>query len=172
MGLDVMLLIMELEDHFGVPIPDERAERILTVGELYRYLLALVRDDNLALDCVQDAFLRAHQSIRAGRPVNRQWLFKVARNRAVDEIRRRSRIRTDEEALERLGASDKTDQSLVVRQALGRLDPLDAQVLILFAVEGYRTDEIGERLGVSGAAVRQRLYRARERFRKVYEEAA
>jgi RNA polymerase sigma-70 factor (ECF subfamily) len=133
---------------------------------LYRFLMALVRDANLALDCLQDALLRAHESVGAGRPVNRQWIFKVARNRAVDELRRRSRVRSDDDALARVSTADKADQ------ALARLDPLDAHVLVRFVVEGYRTDEIGEQLGVSGAAVRQRLYRARERFRRIYEEAA
>ena len=43
MGLDIMLMVMDLEDHFGVRILDERAERITTVGELYTFLLGQTR---------------------------------------------------------------------------------------------------------------------------------
>jgi hypothetical protein len=39
MGLDILELVMSIEAHFGVTIPDERAERITTVGELYGFLL-------------------------------------------------------------------------------------------------------------------------------------
>jgi acyl carrier protein len=39
MGLDVIELVMEVEEHFGISIPDSQAERIYTVGELYGYIL-------------------------------------------------------------------------------------------------------------------------------------
>ena len=44
----------------------------------------------------------------------------------------------------------------------------DREVLYLFDVAGFKTDEIGAMLGVRGSAVRQRLSRARERFRLLY----
>jgi acyl carrier protein len=37
-SLDVVELVMELEEHFSVAIPDEIAERIRTVGDLLRYI--------------------------------------------------------------------------------------------------------------------------------------
>jgi RNA polymerase sigma factor (sigma-70 family) len=60
----------------------------------------------------------------------------------------------------------------MVEQLLSRLAPLDREVLYLFAVAGFKTDEIGAILGVRGAAVRQRLYRARERVRELWADAA
>jgi DNA-directed RNA polymerase specialized sigma24 family protein len=41
-------------------------------------------------------------------------------------------------------------------------------VLYLFGVAGFKTDEIASLLGVRGSTVRQRMYRARERFRNLY----
>jgi hypothetical protein len=43
MGLDIVELLMEIEERFGTTIPDERAARIYTVGELYNYLVGQKR---------------------------------------------------------------------------------------------------------------------------------
>jgi hypothetical protein len=43
MGLDIVMLVMDVEERFGVTLPDERAERITTVGELYTFLLGQTR---------------------------------------------------------------------------------------------------------------------------------
>jgi RNA polymerase sigma-70 factor (ECF subfamily) len=139
---------------------------------LYRFLLALVHDPDLAHDCAQDAFLRAYEALRRGKQINRQWLFTVARNRAMDEFRRRRHMHPDADTLDRVPVIQATDRSLAVREALEKLPPLDREVLYLFAIAGFKTDEIGTILGVRGTAIRQRLYRAREKFRMVYGGAA
>ena len=43
MGLDIFLLVLDVEDHFGVRLNDERADGINTVGELYTFLLGQTR---------------------------------------------------------------------------------------------------------------------------------
>jgi len=43
MGLDIFLLVMDVEEHFGVRLNDERADGINTVGELYTFLLGQTR---------------------------------------------------------------------------------------------------------------------------------
>lgn len=135
---------------------------------IYTFLLTLVRDADVALDCTQDTFLRAYQNLEKGRPVNASWLYTVARNRAMDEFRRRKRVEPDEEALERQPVEHATDTVLAVRAVLESLSRADREVLYLFDIAGFKTDEIGAMLGVRGTAVRQRLSRARERFRIAY----
>lgn len=135
---------------------------------IYNFVLTLVRDPDVALDCTQDTFLRAYQNLSRGKPVNASWLYTVARNRAMDEFRRKKRIEPDPEAIEQQHVEHETDRVLAVQAVLEGLSPQDREVLYLFDVAGFKTDEIGSMLGVRGSAVRQRLSRARERFRLAY----
>lgn len=153
---------------------EDRLCRLMSEYErpLYLYLLVRVRDADVALDCAQETFLRAFQALRRGQRVNRQWLYTVARNHSVDLWRRSRKTETGMEALEDVGVEENTDQSMIVRQVMAQMPPLDRDVLYLFAVCGFKTDEIGSIVGASGSAVRQRLYRARERFRVLYGETA
>jgi RNA polymerase sigma-70 factor (ECF subfamily) len=149
---------------------EDRLVDLMTQHEraIYNFLLAMVRDPDVALDCAQDTFFRAYENLRRGKPVNTQWLYTVARNRAMDEFRRRKRVETESDKLEQVPVHEKTDLRMAVESVLERLSPSDREVLYLFDVAGFKTDEIGAMLGIRGSAVRQRLSRARERFRAIY----
>lgn len=150
-----------LEDQLGALMNEhERA--------IYAFLLTMLHDPDLAQDCAQDTFIRAYEHLRKHRPVNAAWLYKVARNRAMDEFRKQKRVQPDLDALERLPVTQSLDRSLAVRQVFAQLPPADREVLYLFDIAGFKTDEIGAMLGVRGSAIRQRLSRARERFRLLY----
>jgi RNA polymerase sigma-70 factor (ECF subfamily) len=135
---------------------------------IYNFLLALLRDADAALDCAQDTFLRAYENLRKGKPVKPQWLYTVARNRAMDVFRERRRVQPELGKLDQVPVQAPTDRAVAVRSAMERLSPADREVLYLFDVAGFKTEEIGEMLGIRSAAVRQRLSRARERFRRHY----
>jgi RNA polymerase sigma-70 factor (ECF subfamily) len=136
---------------------------------IYNFLLALVRDADVALDCTQDTFLRAYEHLNKGKEIKAAWLYTVARNRAMDEFRRRRRTESDIEMLEHVPAPPRSDEDrLAVEAAMAQLSESDREVLYLFDVAGFKTDEIGTMLGVRGSAIRQRLTRARARFRLAY----
>jgi RNA polymerase sigma-70 factor (ECF subfamily) len=136
---------------------------------LYRFLVALTANREIALDCVQDTFIRAYEHLQRGKRVNTQWLYKVARNRAIDELRRHRRETPDNEALSRIGLPATDEDMAGLRAAFAALAPPDRAILALSAVEGLSGDEIALRLGIRHGAVRTRLHRARERFRRLYE---
>jgi RNA polymerase sigma-70 factor (ECF subfamily) len=136
---------------------------------IYNFLLAMVRDPDVALDCTQDTFLRAYEHLNRGKEIRAAWLYTVARNRAMDEFRRRRRVEPDIETLEHLPAEARpAEDRLAVEAAMAQLSEGDREVLYLFDVAGFKTDEIGKMLGVRGSAIRQRLSRARARFRLAY----
>jgi RNA polymerase sigma factor (sigma-70 family) len=140
---------------------------------LCKFLSVLVGDEDVAMDCAQDTFVRAYDNLRKGKPVNAGWLYRVARNRAMDEFRRRKRVHPDPIVLEQL-PSDSTpapEQNVAMRQAFACLEPDDRAILYLAAVEGLSGRELAESLGISHNAARMRLCRARERFRLAYGAA-
>lgn len=136
---------------------------------LFNFLMILLRDRDAAQDCAQDAFLRAYEHLQRGRQVNAAWLYRVARNRAIDDLRRRKRIRADLGQIERMADPDTSVLAGPVRQALAQLSPGDRELIYLFDIDGFDAREIGEMLGISRNAVHVRVFRARERFRKVYQ---
>lgn len=105
--------------------------------------------------------------------MNVQWLYKVARNRAIDELRRRQREQGTAEPINptvpaEAGALRVSD---AVHQALLQLSPDDREVLYLSEVDGFTSVEIGAMLAIRPGAVRMRLYRAHARFRKAYGDS-
>jgi RNA polymerase sigma-70 factor (ECF subfamily) len=153
---------------------DHDGELVSLVSEyersLYNFVVALVRDTDVALDCVQDTFLRAYEALKRGKSINSAWLYTVARNRAMDEFRRKRWMYSDSDALDYVPVYHTSDESVVVQSVLDRMTAMDREVLHLFVVAGFKTDEIGVIMGMNGTAIRQRLYRARERFRVIYGE--
>ena len=135
---------------------------------LYGFVLSIARDCDVALDCVQDTFLRAYEALKRGKSINVAWLYTVARNRSMDEFRRKRWVHPDPDALDSMAVYHSADESVVVQDVLNRMSPMDRDVLYLFIVAGFKTDEIGSIMGMNGTAIRQRLYRARERFRALY----
>jgi RNA polymerase sigma-70 factor (ECF subfamily) len=137
-------------------------------GPLFRFLLALTGDQGVAGDCMQDTFVRAYEHLCRGRAVNAQWLYKVARNRGIDEIRRRRRETSDATALSALHTADTREDMTSLLQAFSALSPEDRAIIAL-AADGLSGEDIASRLGIRHGAVRMRLLRARERCRKHYE---
>jgi RNA polymerase sigma factor (sigma-70 family) len=135
---------------------------------LYNFVLSIAHDSDVALDCVQDTFLRAYEALKRGKSINSAWLYTVARNRSMDEFRRKRWIHQDPDALDYVPVYHSSDESVVVQGVLDRMNSTDREVLHLFVVAGFKTDEIGTIMGMNGTAIRQRLYRARERFRALY----
>lgn len=151
---------------------DDQIEDLMTHygGALLRFLILLVRDRDAAEDCAQDTFIRAYENLQKGKPVNVHWLYKVARNRAMDELQRGRREGPCAEGLGDLMAAEHHMSStmLAVRRALGELSPGDREILYLFTVDRFKTADIATMLGISPEAVRVRLLRARQRFRLLY----
>jgi DNA-directed RNA polymerase specialized sigma24 family protein len=96
---------------------DDQLVRLMNKHEqpIYNFLLALLRDADAALDCAQDTFFRAYENLRKGKPVQAQWLYTVARNRAMDEFRRRQRVQPDLDRLEQVPIHESRDQIVAVQ---------------------------------------------------------
>jgi RNA polymerase sigma-70 factor, ECF subfamily len=151
---------------------DARIERLACEHQtkLARYLRRFVADRELALDLTQDVFLSAHRMLRAdpSRPLTAGWLYKTATNHALSHLRKTKR-RGETLPLEEAGSSFRLDErsaeSLDLQRALGTLAPEQAACLMLTAYAGYSSSEAALLLGISAAAVRQRVCRATRTLR-------
>lgn len=155
----------------------EAGDRLTSLMEerkapLFNFLLALTHNPDLALECTQDTFVKAYEHLRRGKSVNASWLYTVARNRAIDEVRRHGREGADMEKLDGVPGPEGNGKQARVRAALAELPPEDREILHLFIVDRFKTDEIASMLGVRPGAARMRISRARERCRLLYGELA
>ncbi len=148
-----------------------------TAPRLLAFFLRAVPDRALAEDLLQLTFERVHGArhrYQRGAPV-RPWLFTIAANVRVDELRRRYRLpkAADETDLDALPdsaapqdeAPDQADRDARVRAAIDALPASQRVVVHLHRFEGMTFGEIGGVLGVKEGAVRIRAFRAYETLR-------
>ncbi|MEZ5225953.1 MAG: sigma-70 family RNA polymerase sigma factor [Acidimicrobiales bacterium] len=138
------------------------------VDEVYRYVHRRCRDHALSEDITQEAFLTAIRSTDDPDSLTIAWLLTVARNRLIDELRRRTRY---DERLRLLGATatgmeavDPSDR-LRVEEALDELSTDYRLVLTLHYMDGFTVPALAEHLGRSVKSVEGLVTRARRELR-------
>jgi RNA polymerase sigma factor (sigma-70 family) len=127
-----------------------------------------------AEDALQDVFVRAFKSLRASnRPVLlRAWLYRIAHNRCIDELRRPIPVPTplDSDASPTLSSGAAQDPSVLAErsEAVARLvadvralPPPQRSALLMRELQGLSYQELSMTLGVSVPAVKSLLLRAR-----------
>lgn len=146
--------------------PPYRALRVA----VFTLALSVVRDRSLAEDVLHETFVRISEkanTYRAGtRP--RAWVLAIARNLAIDAVRRHAR----ENALdEGLPAEDESLGALVVTSALMTLEPLEREIVALHALCGLTHSEIAAQLGLQPGTVRWKYRVALGRLAPLVSEA-
>ena len=142
---------------------------------VYGYVATLLRDRSAAEEVTAQAFERAYRkrrSFRASRGSQEAWLFGIARNAALDELRRRRRraaLEADAEDVYTPGPDEQADDALrrqAVRAALGRLEPRERELVALKFAGGLSHEEIGRVLGISASNAGTKLHRTVEKLRR------
>jgi len=131
---------------------------------LLRYLRRAVGHPETARDLTQDVFVRIARAdgLPAGEGERRAWIFRIARNLAIDHRRRHDvRLTESECARPETGRPASQDTSAVVNEALSALDPVDRDVFLLREAGGLSYAEIAAACDLTASAVRSRLHRAR-----------
>lgn len=145
---------------------------------ILNYIYRFIGDEALAEELTQNTFVKAYAALPhlPAEANRRAWLYRIATNTCYDHLRRRQLIQwlplqeRDGRPFVESGPEHYTSQEDAVQRGLARLSPDDRAVLVLYGVEGYSTAEISAMLGISPGAVKTRLCRARERFRRAYGE--
>ncbi|RPJ45993.1 MAG: sigma-70 family RNA polymerase sigma factor [Chloroflexi bacterium] len=157
---------------------------------LYRWVLSLVKDDDLAADLTQSTLITAYEKLNTFHGGSfRVWLFIIARNRSFDEFRRQKRRPSisleagrdqtssgDDDDFNLLsiisGSSllpeeevERAEQAKLISRLVEAIPEGFRQVLQLVDVEGMDYPEAAEVLKIPLGTVKSRLARARLKFR-------
>jgi RNA polymerase sigma-70 factor (ECF subfamily) len=147
-----------------------------------RYLYQLSGSADHAEELAQETFVKAYTGLLSFRGTcsAATWLFRIARNTYLNSWRRprAAKIDTDElyaipdptsygDPVERFAAGE---QRSLIGLALAQLHEQQRSILLLRDAEGLAYVEIADVLGISVAAVRMKLFRARNTFRQAYKE--
>jgi RNA polymerase sigma-70 factor, ECF subfamily len=144
-------------------------------GEIYAYLIRMLRDPELAADLTQDSFIKAYRNYDTlEKPENaRAWLYQIAHRVALDHIRRQKIIRFLPWTGESHGAAPSAERLVMdanlsgdMQRALARIPERQRAALLLAELHDLTGLELAAALGVSHVAARALLTRARESLRQ------
>jgi len=152
---------------------DDEAIRVLYLrykDNVYGYVLSFVRDPHEAEDITQHVFLKLMSVIHKYRPREvpfTSWLLRVARNVALDHMRRRRSVLC-EEVYDATCQSDQAGQDLRrgLEQALLSLPEEQRNVIVLRHLVGLTPGEIAVRMGRSEPSIHGLHHRARQTLKR------
>ena len=148
---------------------------------LYVYVFELVHDEHASCDIVQEVFICALRHLGSLREDAKfgGWLFGIAHQKCVQRWRRQTR---EENALEEVGAEepelDAAPDALLISQedeeefmrVLNRLPLPQRSVLLLYFMEDFSIEQIGEITHTAAGTVKSRLHYAKKALRKLMED--
>lgn len=146
----------------------------------YGLAYRILRDQALAEDAVQEAFLavwRSAESYQRERAKPATWILTLVHRRSVDLVRREDRRRAEalDEAREPASVgvdeeADIRDRRMAVQAALTRLPDDQRQALELAYYGGLTQSELAERLGVPLGTIKSRMFAGLGRLRELLAE--
>jgi len=152
--------------------------------DLFRQAIRLTRSESDAWDLVQDTLERGLQSWTGELADERamRWLRIVLRNRNLDRVRSshwRALRRSEPDLVDRLESSPQTElprwrtvDPQRVQQAMGRLAPIQREILLMQTRDQLSLKQIAAALHVPVATAGTRAHRARHRLRRILEDTA
>jgi len=161
------------------------AELYDRVGRVaYGLAFRVLRDDRLAEDAVQEAFLgvwRTAAGFRAERAKASTWILTLVHRRAVDLVRREERRRADpldDETRDRATSGSAEDAAWLgfererVQSALRQLPDAQREAIELAYYGGYSQSELAKRLGLPLGTIKSRMFAGLARLRELLDEGA
>lgn len=149
---------------------------------VFRFVLRMTGSRDESMDLTQDTFMKAWQALPRWEPQAQfgTWLFRIARNGALDLLRRRGTLEfvPIEEDADFVAQQLAPDEQVDLRQRYGLLDavlrqlPLEhREILLLREVEQLSYAEIAATLGIQEGTVKSRIARARAALLERYGRA-
>jgi RNA polymerase sigma-70 factor, ECF subfamily len=164
------------------PAADLAFERLYRSSrdDVYAYVAGLLRNPAMAEEVTAAAFERAYRKRNRFDPERgepRAWLFGIARNAALDELRRRShqaelKAEPAEQSSAAAADGEDSERRLAVSAGLERLAPGERELIALKFFAGLANAEIAQVLGISESNAGTKLHRAMTKLREACDGTA
>jgi RNA polymerase sigma-70 factor (ECF subfamily) len=140
-------------------------------ADMYRYAYFLCRNEHLAEDLVQETFVRAWRFLDGLRDESKakSWLFTTLRREHARQFERYQPNFVDYDLDQLPDDRGAPVEVMAVRRAVAALPPKFRDPLSLQVLGGYSGAEIAGMLDLPVATVNTRIFRARQRLRKIFE---
>jgi len=155
---------------------DEDAFRQLydaTRAKLYGVLLRILRRPELAEEVMQETYLKVWTTAGKFDPTLASpitWMVAIARNRAIDIVRKKGEVSIEEQGPEALGVAAETSSPLARREmteelkrllsCLGKLDPEKQRIVLLAYYSGWSREQLAEKLDIPVNTIKTWLRRS------------
>lgn len=141
------------------------AQLVADYKKLYRLAYSYVRNENDALDIVQES---AYKAIKNSRSLKNPqyvgtWIYRIVINESISFLRKHKQQTV--ELYEADGEMEDRYTDLDLQQALEQLEPLDRTVVVLRFFEGMQLNQIAQTLDENLSTVKSRLYRSLKKLK-------
>lgn len=146
--------------------------------KIYYQVIAYVKDSEEAQDLTQDIFVKLYDRLSKFQEKSSfsTWLFSLARNAALDYLRRKGKIQEDYIDDSKLGGIPEVDDQALFQikadrlaHILNKVSPDDKAILVMKYAHEWQVDEIAETLGIGESAVKMRIKRAKAKILNLYK---
>lgn len=141
---------------------------------VFTIVFRILKDREEAEEVAQDTFIKAFNSLSGFREESKfsTWLYKIAYRKALDRLRKenfnenqilKEELKNDFETVKNgLELMLQEERSLIVKNAIQQLEPLEATIVTFYYLEEYSIKEIAEVTGVSEVNIKVKLFRSRK----------
>lgn len=144
----------------------------IALQRLYRYGYSLTRNEDAGCDLLQDALEAGMRQAPTKGDATLEYVQRIMRNKFIDNYRHDRRypiLSRDQGDCELVSIDERSLEDLVIAEAdvetlMAGLDPLERELLFLWAVEGYTAREISERTATPRGTVLSRIHRLRQKI--------
>lgn len=137
-------------------------------ADMYRFALSICKNTHDAQDAVQETALSVYKSIPSLKNPEKfkSYLFLSLSN----TCKKKMAGKNDASEFVDTGYNDsEIEFSIPVREALGKLDDISREILMMSVVAGFKSREIGKMMGIPANTVRTKLKRALSKMREELE---
>ncbi len=143
-------------------------------NRFYRFAFTYVHHREIAMDAVQNSFVKAMEQIHTLRNPNamKTWFYKILTNECLQALKRTQREQLTEPAdiREEIYLEKAYDSDVELYEAVRQLAPETQTIIMLHYYEGYTLKEIAQITGFHLSTVKSKLYAGLKKLKTIVRE--